>query len=303
MFFSLMIVAAQRILKVNSIFNYIGIYLALASMVVMLSGLYRLPGLTDVIRELLIIQRITSLLAGFPLVSIVLAISKDILKTYQIRLVYLVLSLLIIVALVDLIGNFEWLFLAPPPAVNPTLMFRIVYLPFSYIALIGSFLVIFIGSRKLSGDSKKIVNTLVAGMFFIIFTGVWEYMTMSSTKAQLTDTISFANPGLLIMTVFIFIFIIRFIKLHIKYKYSGNRTNKAHMDVLSPDSDHELYVSISNMCKNQGLYAKPDIDIGSFAASIGQPGNIVSRVINKYSSGNFNFYKFFQDRRNERTVS
>ncbi len=289
-FFSLFLIAAQRFLKINDIFYRLGWYLFFISNVSLVHAFVHLPMMVQYSRELLTIQRILGICAGFPLVLLVRKINKNTLKKIQIRIIFAVLAVLFTIAFLDLVFEFNWLFYDPPPRINAAPFYKMVYIPFSIFGMSAMGFMLFRAYRSLSGGTKKLIGIVVFGFFIQLPFAFWDFISVIVKKDPFGSTIYLYNPGIIIFFILIFIFIIKFIKMHMKYPSMSSFADTKEKYKTAGRGDQALFGKIEKMMKDDKAYYDPDITIEKLARITGETRNNLSRIINLFFKDNFKAY-------------
>ncbi|MBN2510128.1 MAG: helix-turn-helix transcriptional regulator [Spirochaetales bacterium] len=249
-------------------------------------AIIHIPQFVSYSREILILQRLVSLVAGFPLIQMILSIKQDILKKRAVTIIYTLLSVLFIIGLADLIGHFQWLFYDPPPVIHVTPFFKAVYIPFSFIALGGSYLLVFAASASLSAENKRLIRILFTGLALLLPFQFMDLINLLVKKDPFKEAVFVFNPAILLLFVFVFIFIIEFIRTNTRYAHSSEKKQKKD-SVDTQYGDKRKYEHITELITKEKLYANPDLTIDDIAAMCGETRNTVSRLINSYGGKNF----------------
>ena len=286
-FFSTALIIAQKSLKIHPFFRLLGYYLLCSSIVSMPYALIRMPAFTAHSRELLIIQRLVSLIAGYPLIKMIVSIKNDILSKRAVVIIFSMLSTLFLIGLADLIGHLQWLFYDPPPVIHITPLFRYVYIPFSFIALGGSYLLVFAASRSLSAENKKLIRILFFGLALLLPFEFKDLINLLIKKDPFTEAVFVFNPAIIIVFVFIFIFIIEFIRIHSRYGQNTTEKKPAVSENKASEGNPEFYRRIISRIESEGLYKNPEISIEEIGSMMGENRNTISRLINLHSGNNF----------------
>ena len=286
-FFSTALIIAQRMLKIHPFFRLLGYYLLCSSIVSMPYALIRFPNLEEHSRELLIIQRLVSLIAGYPLIKMIKSIKQDILSKRAEIVIFSLLASLFLVGFVDLVGHFKWLFYDPPPVIHITPLFRFVYIPFSFIALGGSYILMFIASKSLTSENKKLIRILFIGLALLLPFEFKDLINLLIKADPFNEAVFVFNPAIIIVFIFIFIFIIEFIRIHSRYAQYSTEKKKPDTETNSSEEDMELYRQIISLIERENLYKNPELTIDEIASKIDVNRNAVSRLINLHSGSNF----------------
>ncbi|MBN1647870.1 MAG: helix-turn-helix transcriptional regulator [Spirochaetales bacterium] len=283
---SLFLVIATSVLRVNVVFRRLGYYLLVSGFVSLFHALFYLPPLNDYPRELLILQRIFSLLGGFPLIGTILAIKRDILKRHQIMIIFGLLAVLIIVAGADLFGKLGLLFRDPPPRINAAPLYKILYIPFSFVALGGSYFLVFRAALLMAGKYRRLVIILFAGLFSILPFAYRDYLIILVSKDPAAKNFTF-NPAIALLFIFVFAFLVYFVKIQMKYKTQTAEKPAAYDADSVSDNDTEAFGILVKRIEQERLYADPGITLDGLAELTGQPRNRVSMLINRFFGRNF----------------
>jgi len=288
--FSMFIIAAQKILKINRIFSYLGWYLFFISIVSNVYAFFVMDRMIPYSRELLIIQRMAGLCGGFWLIMLIRSIKKDLLKKIHLVLIFALLGLLFTIAFIDLFFDRGWLFLNPPPRINATLFFKAIYIPFSLIGLYSIYIILFIVLKNLPENNRKLVKIIYYGIICQTPFMTWDFVSLLIMKDPFNSTLHLYNPGIMLTFVFVFIFIVSFINMHIKYGRKRNGSFSSEMKQKVTEYDRRLYDRISSMMLEDKLYYDSDITIEKLAELCGETRNNLSRIINLFSGNNFKAY-------------
>jgi AraC-like DNA-binding protein len=286
-FFSIALVLAQKFLKLHTLFHYLGFYLVSISFVIAMYALIYLPFFQGITRELLLLRRLFGLIAGYQLIRMILSIKEDLLSKPIVVTLYGLFILLFSIALIDMIGNFQWLFNDVSSLIYVGVLYKIVYIPFSLFGLSGSCFLLFLASNSQSPENKRLIRILLIGLVLMLPFQYFDLISLLVKKDPFTNAFFLFNPAIMVLFVFIFIFIIEFVRIQSRYATRKRKSKIPQIDERVTEAFPKLYERIIYLMRNQLLYKNPTLTIEDIARDIGENKNTVSLLINRYAGVNF----------------
>jgi len=286
-FLSTGIILSQKILKLHQFFRYLGMYLLSASFLSLVYAFVYLPTFREYIREVLIVRRLVGLITGYLLIRMILSIKNDSTVRRIATVIYGILALLFLVGVIDLVGDFQWLFRDPPPLIHIGPLYKLIYIPFSILSLTWACYFVLRAVKVLSPENRRLVRLLLFGLVFMLPFQIMDFVHLLIKKDPFNETVFLFNPAILILFIFIYVFIIEYVR--IQSRYTGRRGKVKSGEVMTGfhDDDHEKYEHIVSAITDEKLYINPELTIEDIATRFGETQNTISRLINSQAGVNF----------------
>lgn len=288
--FSIFILSAQKVLKLNRMFFYLGLYLLPISIITLLHALLYMESTYPISPQLLSLVRIFGLAAGYPLVLLISSFKKNLTRPAHTMIAFSVITTLLLIVVIDLIFNLNLLFLPPPPKIHVTLFFKILFIPFSFIGLAVANIYFYVGYRIVDGKNKNLILTLFLGMLTLLPFEYWDLFNLLVKKDPFLDAVYVYNIGIIILFLFVFAFILQFVHIHIQYHPPKGNPAKKNTG-QAPQSDEissHIYEKVLEAIKQKSLYLDPEMTLEEVSDDVNEHRNIVSKVINRHYGHNFN---------------
>lgn len=286
-FLSTGIILSQRILKLHPFFRHLGMYLLSASFLSLMYAFVYLPTFREYIREVLIVRRLVGLITGYLLIRMIRAIRYDIFSRRMVLAIYSVLGVLFLVGVVDLVGNFQWLFYDPPPVIHVGMVYKVIYIPFSILSLAGAAFVVSRAVKTLSSENRRLARIPLFGLLFMLPFQIMDFINLLIKDDPFSEVVFLFNPAILVMFIFIYVFIIEFVRLQSRYMKKTKKVDSSEMILDDSDKNRETFEHIVSVITGEKLYTNTELTIDDIAARFGETRNTVSRLINTYAGVNF----------------
>jgi AraC-like DNA-binding protein len=281
--FSIVILVAERKLRIDRLFTYTGFYLLCVSLIGMCFTVIYFDFFRTFTREISILVQVFNLSAGFPLIKMVWHVNRDTLSRAFGLFLFIILACMIATAAFDLVLNLGLLFKNGPPLISVGPLYEYLYTPYSVVVFIGACVLLYRTRKQLSGNNRKLVSTLFYGMVCLLPFIVWDYSSMLFYEDPYTEAFWLFGFAILILLVCIISFFIQFIIFHSRISESRKRWEE---DPLSK----ERFEFLKKLILQDKMYQDPDININQLAAESGTPPHLISRLINRYANMNFNSF-------------
>ena len=282
-FFSLLIIFAQKLLAINKMFLYIGICLLLLSLMSLAHTLIYIDITYGFTRELLLFIRICGLNAGFSLAKMLDFLNPAILNKRKKTIGYVLLSLYLTVFICDILFNFGIFFYIDDSKIYSTLFFRFIYIPMAYGGLVSIMYFFFQALKLVPQKHKQPVKTLLFGVCGFIGFEFWDLSKLIKHSDIMKYKATKHNFGIILLLISILIFFIELIRTHncqdvLSYTFIQSNVNAMQM---------KLYSRLIKIIERDKLYLDPDISIETTAALLQTSDTSVSSSVNKCSGINF----------------
>lgn len=281
------ILFAYAMLKLHSFFKYLGLYLLMISVVSSIYVFVYLPGFVHIVRELMIIQRLLGLAAGAFLVRMMVSIKNGIMPRKLEIAVYVLMAVLFAIGLIDLLANIQLLFRDPPPIIHVGALFKIVYVPFSVISLIGACVLVIRAAAVLTNDNRRLIKIVIIGMLVLLPFQCMDLVQLVVKDDPYNEALFLYNPALLFYIGCIYLLLIEYIRIQTRYSQKTSGPKMSNKQTVECDEDRMLYEKIAAKIQSESLYTNPELSVDDVAKSFGQNKNDISRIINIHTGTNF----------------
>ncbi|MBN2510994.1 MAG: AraC family transcriptional regulator, partial [Spirochaetales bacterium] len=293
---SISIIIVQRVLKLEHFIFLCGVYFALLGFIALcFAVIYAYPQI-PVYREIFLLARVIGLSCAYPVVMLVHEMNPALLGKQKVAYVYSFIICLQAVAVIDLIGGFDLLFRVNNSMVTVRPLFKIVYIPFSFIGLTALGILTYLTYRSINGKYKKLMRTFSYGIFCKLPFEYWDIYNWLVKENPNRDIVYLYNIGILLFAMFFSAMVIQFIQTKLKIDAIPLLKNmKDSAGKKEPEYLEQIYQKVVIKMTDNKLYADEHISIEKLAKRLHENRNEISKAVNRYYGDNFtNFINYFR---------
>jgi hypothetical protein len=296
LFFSLLVLFSERLLRISKSITLFEFYFLMLSLIGLCHTLLFAFENQLFARELLILERVFGLCAGIPLLILIRKIRKQLLPYRALIIIYSIIGILLTLCFLDIIFNLNLLFYTEPSVYQIQPLFRIVFVPFSFIGLGGLALLTYLAYRNFQGNFRVVIRIFSFGVICPLPFEYWDLINGMRYKNLLDNKIYLYNIGIFLFAFFISSFIIQLLKLSLPRDRTEviqpvkESMNNSELEIL-----RQIYNKTISEIREKRLYAIDTISIECLAETINEDKKDISRAINRFYKGNYtNFMNVFR---------
>ena len=210
-----------------------------------------------------------------------------------------IMSLIIIlqiVAITDLLVKPDLLFSVRGTVVTVKPLFKIVYIPFSFIGLTALATLVYLTYHSMTGKYKPLVKTFSYGMFCMLPFEYWDLLNCLLHENPNKDALYIYNFGVLIFAAFFSFMVIQFIQSKLRmdavplFQAGEDSNSGSEIEYLK-----QIYLKTVAKITAENLFADENISINTLAKKLNESRNEISKAVNLHYRDNFsNFINYFR---------